>query len=51
MQAVGRLQYPVNDFPLVLRETLFQGIETMVAMKISQGQGAGGGKRRNPNPT
>lgn len=34
LQAVGRLQYPVNDFPLILRESLYQGLETMVAMKL-----------------
>jgi hypothetical protein len=45
---VGRLQYPVNDFPLILRESLYQGIENMVAMKLGlkkkggqrQGQGS-----------
>ena len=31
---MGRLQYPVNDFPLILRESLYQGLETMVAMKL-----------------
>ena len=50
LQAVGRLQYPVNDFPLMLRESLYQGIETMVAMKLGLkkkgGQGQGQGRAR-----
>ena len=45
IQAVGRLQYPVNDFPLVLREALYQGIETMVAIKLGLGRKSGGGTR------
>jgi hypothetical protein len=49
-QAVGRLQYPVNDFPLILRESLYQGIENMVAMKLGLkkkgGQRQGQGRAR-----
>ena len=33
----------MNDFPLVLREALYQGIETMVAIKLGLGRKGGGG--------
>lgn len=34
-QAVGKLKYPVNDFPDALRDTLVQGIERLVTMNPS----------------
>lgn len=32
LQAVGKLQYPVNDFPDTLRNTLVSGIERLVSL-------------------